>query len=202
MIDWHAVFFYLFALMAGGFAVGVLLASNVVRMAFYLVISLAATAALFLLAGAQFVGAMQIMIYVGGTLVLLIFGVMLTAQATFVSMRTSAAEWVMAAVVGGALLYLLVFSALQVPAWQQPERRGPVARADVESATALGMGLVGLRVDRLHQEDEQLAGGMASYLLPFEIIGIHLLIVLIGAAYLARARRKAAGPPDQPPGRT
>ena len=50
-------------------------------MAFYLVISLGATAGLFFLAGAHFVGAMQIMIYVGGTVVLLIFGVMLTAQA-------------------------------------------------------------------------------------------------------------------------
>ena len=49
-------------------------------MAFYLVLSLAATAGLFFLAGADFVGAMQLMIYVGGTLVLLIFGVMLTAQ--------------------------------------------------------------------------------------------------------------------------
>jgi NADH:ubiquinone oxidoreductase subunit 6 (subunit J) len=44
-------------------------------MAFYLVRSLAATAGLFFLAGADFVGAMQIMIYVGGTLVLLFFGV-------------------------------------------------------------------------------------------------------------------------------
>jgi hypothetical protein len=55
----------------------VVLSANIVRMAFYLVISLAATAALFFLAGADFVGAMQLLIYVGGTLVLLIFGVML-----------------------------------------------------------------------------------------------------------------------------
>src|SRR5690606_10024924 len=110
-VNWQSFYFWLFGLMACGFAFGVLVSSNIVRMAFYLVASLAATAVLFLLAGAKFVGAMQIMIYVGGTLVLLVFGVMLTAQATFISMKTSAAEWVMAAVVGGALLYLLVFSA-------------------------------------------------------------------------------------------
>ena len=93
-INWHSVFF----LLAGGFAclfaLGVLFSSNVVRMAFYLIISLAATAGLFMLAGAKFLGAMQIMIYVGGTLVLLIFGVMLTAQASYVSMKTRGGEWV------------------------------------------------------------------------------------------------------------
>ena len=63
--------------------------ANIVRMAFYLVLSLAATAGLFFLAGADFVGAMQLLIYVGGTLVLLVFGVMLTSQDRFISMKTS-----------------------------------------------------------------------------------------------------------------
>ena len=84
-------------LVACGFAVAVLLTSNIVRMAFYLVLSLAATAGLFFLAGADFVGAMQFMIYVGGTLVLLIFGVMLTAQGPFISMKTSAGDWILGA---------------------------------------------------------------------------------------------------------
>ena len=68
-----------------------------------------------MLAGAEFVGAMQIMIYVGGTLVLLIFGVMLTAQATFVSMKTSASEWIIAAIVGGSLFFLLAADRVQCP---------------------------------------------------------------------------------------
>ena len=106
-MNWHAFYFYLFAGLACLFAFGVLFSSNVVRMAANLIASLAATAALFMLAGAEFVGAMQIMIYVGGTLVLLIFGVMLTAQASFISMKTSAAEWIIAAIVGGSLLFLL-----------------------------------------------------------------------------------------------
>ncbi|MFM8705564.1 MAG: NADH-quinone oxidoreductase subunit J, partial [Planctomycetia bacterium] len=69
-INFHTLLFLLFAGLACGFAVGVVLADNVVRMAFYLVLSLGATAGLFFLAGAEFVGAMQLMIYVGGTLVL------------------------------------------------------------------------------------------------------------------------------------
>ena len=79
----------------GGGAVG-----NIVRMAFYLMLSLAATAALFFLAGADFVGAMQLMIYVGGTLVLLIFGVMLTSQGRFVSMKTNQSDMLLGLLAG------------------------------------------------------------------------------------------------------
>ena len=87
-INWHTFFFLLFALFACGFAVATVVAANIVRMAMCLIISLGATAGLFFLAGADFVGSMQLLIYVGGTLVLLIFGVMLTAQGPFVSMKT------------------------------------------------------------------------------------------------------------------
>ena len=99
MLDWHAVFFMLFAAAACGCALAVVLADNVVRMAFYLVLSLGATAGLFFLAGAEFVGAMQLMIYVGGTLVLLVFGVMLTAQAPFVSIKTTPGDRALATIV-------------------------------------------------------------------------------------------------------
>ena len=72
MINWHSVLFLLFGLVTCTFAVAVVVSSNIVRMAFYLILSLGATAGLFFLADAVFVGAMQLMIYVGGTLVLLI----------------------------------------------------------------------------------------------------------------------------------
>src|SRR6188474_2754747 len=90
---WNEFFFALFALLTCGFALAVLFSNNVVRMAFYLVLCLGSSSGLFFLAGAEFVGAMQLMIYVGGTLVLLIFGVMLTAKASFISMQTRAGEW-------------------------------------------------------------------------------------------------------------
>src|SRR5262245_7038129 len=109
-INWHSIAFLFFALVACAFAIAVVTTSNIVRMAFYLTLCLGATAGLFFLAGAEFVGAMQLMIYVGGTLVLLIFGVMLTAQARFISMKTSGAEWVMAAVVGSMLFLLLLYA--------------------------------------------------------------------------------------------
>ena len=58
---------------------------------------------LFFLAGADFLGAVQLMVYVGGTMVLLVFGVMLTARGPFVSMKTGGGQWIMATIVGGAL---------------------------------------------------------------------------------------------------
>lgn len=196
-INWHSVLFLLTAGFACMFALGVLFSSNVVRMAFYLIISLAATAGLFMLAGAMFLGAMQIMIYVGGTLVLLIFGVMLTAQASYVSMKTSGGEWIAGLVVGGAMLLMLLQSAISVEDWSTPrQNQESVAAAEVETASSIGGALINVRVDSLHQEESaSRANKLSGYLLPFEIISIHLLVVLIGAAFLARATRRvdAAG---------
>jgi NADH:ubiquinone oxidoreductase subunit 6 (subunit J) len=183
-IDWHSVFFLLFAGLACGCAVAVVAAENVVRMALYLVLSLGATAGLFFLAGAEFVGAMQLMIYVGGTLVLLVFGVMLTAQAPFVSIKTAPGDRVLAGVIGAALLAVLLQSAFSVADWRKPA----AGREAAPAATPLGMALLGTRVD---EAPVGAPGGIRSgYLLPFEIVSVHLLVVLVGAAYLARAKRR------------
>jgi NADH:ubiquinone oxidoreductase subunit 6 (subunit J) len=194
-VNWHAFFFLLAGLTACVFAVAVVVSSNIVRMAFYLVISLGAVAALFFLAGADFVGGLQLMIYVGGTLVLLIFGVMLTARGPFVQMKTGGATWVLAALVGGSLLLVLIPSALNVDRWVTQGNAPAVADADPAmepTSGRLGMGLVGVRPDQLDQQDETLRRGMSGYLLPFEIVSVHLVVVLVGAAYLARARRRKA----------
>ena len=190
MIYWPSFFFLLFAAIACVFAVAVVFSSNIVRMAFYLVLSLSATAGLFFLAGADFVGAMQIMIYVGGTLVLLVFGVMLTSRAPFVSMETRAGDWIAAAIVGGSLLAVLLPAALSHPAWQPIEREVAESVLPAPTATPIGMNLLGARVDKLDQPDESRRAGMSGYVLVFEIISVHLVVVLVGAAYLARARRR------------
>ena len=187
-LNWNSVFFYLFAAIACGFSIAVVLTSNIVRMAFYLSLALGATAGLVFLAGADFVGAMQLMIYVGGTLVLLIFGVMLTAKGPFISMKTSAGEWLMGAVVGGSLLAVLLAAATSVRAWQTTPDHP--AQAQV-TATRLGMALMGARVDSLEETNAEQRRGMSGYLLPFEIVSVHLLVVLVGSAYLARPKKRA-----------
>jgi NADH:ubiquinone oxidoreductase subunit 6 (subunit J) len=195
-INPHSTMFLVFALAACGFAVAVLATSNVVRMAFYLTLSLGATSGLFFLAGAEFVGAMQLLIYVGGTLVLLIFGVMLTAQARFISMQTTAGDWILGGMVGGSLLLLLLSVAFSVKDWSgglSQADQAEVAMVDSKTTTPIGLALTSVRVDKLDQTDEVLRKGMSGYLLPFVIISMHLLVVLIGAGYMARTKRRGAG---------
>ena len=197
-INWHSFFFLLFSAVACVFAVAVVVSSNIVRMALYLILSLGATAGLFFLAGADFVGAMQLLIYVGGTLVLLVFGVMLTAQGPFVSMKTGGGDWILAAIVSGGLLALLVPAAFSVHGWQNvdnPEQQVAAMKTEqLQTSAPLGLGLLGARVDKLSMPDteaaKKLEPGMSGYLLPFEIVSVHLLVVLIGAAYLARTKRR------------
>ena len=104
--------FSVFAILTCVSALAVVLSQTVVRMAFWLVISLGSTAALFFLANADFVGAAQLLIYVGGTLVLLVFGVMLTASGPYMKIGTSAGETVVAGLLG--LLFLFVVFGLLV----------------------------------------------------------------------------------------
>lgn len=186
-INWHSCFFLLFALATCITAVAVVVTGNIVRMACFLVASLSAVAGLFFLAGADFLGAVQLMVYVGGTLVLLVFGVMLTARGPFVSMKTGGGQWIMAIIIGGSLLAILLQAAFSIPDWTPT-----VSVADQAAPTAapLGLGLMGIRVDQLDQQDSVLRGGMSGHLLAFEIISIHLVVVLVGAAYLARAKRR------------
>lgn len=224
-INWHTVLFYVVSLCACGFAVIVATTNNIVRMAFALIVSLAATSALLFLAGAYFVGAMQLMIYVGGTVVLLIFGVMLTAQKAFITMRTKAGDWGLGLLVGGTFLAVLVQLAFLIPQWQsshyqttadeqlqayaeelkqQVERgeevtaeqkrrlEGLLAKANEgmpQRTGEIGLALLGVRADKIESDQS----GLSGYLLPFEIVSVHLLVVLVGAAYLARAKRHHQG---------
>ena len=192
-INWHSFFFLLFALVTCGFALGVLFSSNIVRMAFYLTIALGTTSGLFILAGAHFVGAMQLMIYVGGTLVLLIFGVMLTAHEGAVLMKTRAGDWVVAVIVGGSLLALLISAAVSIPTWRSNEvTPADLTADDSHSTSSVGLALIGVRTDIATEKDATLRRGLSGYLLAFEIVSVHLLVVLVGAAYLARAKQRLA----------
>src|SRR3954447_23761749 len=112
MEDISPFLFWTLALLTGLCAVAVVVSQNIVRAATWLLFALGGVSGLFFLLGADFVGATQLLVYVGGTLVLVIFGVMLTAQGPFVNMKTSAAEWAISGLVGLALMGVLTVSAL------------------------------------------------------------------------------------------
>ena len=193
--------FLFFALATCLGAVAVVVSQTVVRMAFWLIISLGSVAGLFFLADADFVGAAQLLIYVGGTLVLLVFGVMLTASGPYQKIETSPGEMIVAGLVG-LMFCFIVFSTVGGVDWQ-PEGVAAVAGESSNSGQSavgntlrpLGLSLLGLRPDQdLGGAEGQ--SGAPGYLLPFEIASVHLLVVLIGAAYLARAKR-SMGASDQ-----
>lgn len=185
--------FWVFAAGACGGAIGVVLTQNVVRMAFWLMVSLGAVAGLFFLLNADFLGAAQLLIYVGGTVVLLIFGVMLTASGPYAKLETRPMEVLFGLAAGLGLLGVLVYSIGAVKwgghvptasavAEATGHRPGEIAASEAgQSVKPLGLALLGVRAD--HPE-------RPGYLLPFEVISVHLLIVLIGAGYLARAKRR------------
>lgn len=208
----HDVFFWAFALAACAAAIAVVVSQNVVRMAFWLVISLASTGGLFFLLHADLLGSAQLLIYAGGTLVLLVFGVMLTASGPFLSMKTNPGEAVLSGVVGVTMLGLILYSAGSVP-WDKvspPPPGAPKTLGATEGAPRgfnapvvgnstrpLGFSLLGLRPDKDLQKDTHTPS--VGYLLPFEIVSVHLLVVLVGAAYLARAKRRKRRDLEAPP---
>src|SRR3954468_21790977 len=105
-------------------ALGVVLARNIVRAAVWLLFTLIGVSLTYFLLRAEFVGAAQLIVYVGGTLVLVVFGVMLTAQGPLRELRTRPAEWVVGSVLGAALFGLLVAVAVgfdkQPPTTDEP----------------------------------------------------------------------------------
>jgi NADH-quinone oxidoreductase subunit J len=215
--DLPALLFWILASLTALCAVAVVVSQNIVRSATWLLFTLGGTSAIFFLLGADFVGATQLLVYVGGTLVLVIFGVMLTAQGPFLNMKASVAEWAISGCVGLLLLAVLTVSILshstakpgktvaefapktkltsegKTDREQRRQRnRSDDGAAQSRYADLIGEGFVGVGVGPAHQEPNQPEGYVirTNYLLPFEIVSVHLLVVLIGAAYLARAKRK------------
>ena len=143
-------------------AIAVCLTKNIVRMAVWLLVALGSVSLLYFLLAANFIAAIQLIVYAGGTLVLLIFGVMLTSKSPWARFEPGKLELASAAVVCGALIVALT-AVLSRATWAGPEGVVPGA-----SVADLGRSL------------------MTTYLVPFEVAGVLLMIVMVGAAHLAR----------------
>ena len=115
---------------------------------------------------------------------------MLTSQGPFAGPRTRPAEWAAGGLLAAALFALIVSASLGLGEATPANLDQPLPGAGPLGLTFLGV-----------PETPGAARGLA-FLLPFEIVSVHLLVVLIAAAYLARAKRKAAPtavpPPSEP----
>ena len=158
--------FYGVAFLAVICALGVCVTKNIVRMAVWLFGALGSVAMLYFLLAANFIGAIQLIVYVGGTLILLIFGVMLTTRSPWV--RFAPAKWEL---IGAGVVCLALVVCLGVilgrAVWSGPE--GTVPGAAVAD--------IGVQL-------------LTTYLVPFEAAGVLLLIVMVGAAHLARQEKR------------
>jgi len=144
---------------------------SIVHGAFSLVLALVGVAGLYWTLGADFLGATQLLLYVGGVTVLLLFAVMLTTRD---SQRIQLGRYVLGALLVGLLGAWLVQAFEGVLA--VVEAGGPVVPADPQpTAPAIGAAFL----DR------------TQYLLPFEAISVLLLVVLVGAVTLARRSPEA-----------
>ena len=155
-------------------ALGVVISRGIIRAAEFLLFSLVGVALAFFLLGAEFLGATQLMIYVGGTLVLVVFGGMLTAGGPYASFPVLGKEWFFGGLVSVGLFGLLVSTSLELG------RNMTSTPNHVSGIGEMGLSFLGIAEK----------SGKPSFLLPFEIISVHLLVVLIGAAYLARSKKK------------
>lgn len=158
--------FYLIALITVVSAAMVAFSRNIIYSAFSLLGAFMGVAGLYVFLGADFVAAVQVLIYVGGILVLILFAVMLTHRITDVEITNRSAGTIPALIVVGVLAYLLIDAGLETP-WAK-------AKQLAYEATA---GQIG---DQF----------LYTYLLPFELASLVLLAAMIGAVVLSRKEIK------------
>jgi len=161
------VVFYLLAAITVGSALGVALSNNVVYSAFALMGTLLGVSATFVLLGADFLGMVQLLVYVGGILVLTLFAVMLTHRISDVNVSNRAVGRLPAAILVGIAFFWMLHVAGQA-VWVVKEPAAP-------APTTYGIGHAFL----------------TTYVLPFEIASVVLLAALIGAVVVSRKEVKA-----------
>ena len=155
--------FYIFALMTitGGWIV--IYSRNLIYSAFSLLITFVGLAGLYGLLMADFIAATQILIYAGAVLILLLFGIMLTARKTSIEITQSNLPQLPGAIISSMIFLLLMVVIFSEPNWNSATNPGVR-----ETVPMIGKLL------------------MTKYLIPFELASILLLAALIGSVFIAR----------------
>ena len=156
------IVFWFFVILTVTSAVSVVLNKNLVYAAISLLLTFLGVAAMYVFLWADFMAGTQVLIYIGGILILLLFGIMLTHKITSVRIsHTSVQKGIGAAVV--LVLFVGLIWMVKVTPWKIGDAREPI-----ETVSEIGTLL------------------MTDFLLPFEVASVLLLGALIGAAVLAR----------------
>ncbi len=159
----YDIVFYLFSIITIVSAVIVVTSKNIVYSAFSLMFTFFGVAGFYVLLGADFLSIVQIVVYLGGILILLLFGVMLTNKITNVQIRTGSVQ-IIPAILGVGVLAGYLIHVLINTEWQSFSKQLP----NNSTIGDLGHLLI------------------TDYVLIFELLAILLLIALVGAAMIAR----------------
>jgi NADH-quinone oxidoreductase subunit J len=166
--------FFIFATVALVSAILVITRRNVVHSAVFLAATLLSVAGIFLTLRAEFLAGVQVIVYVGGILVLFVFVIMLIAVERNVFERQYNRQWTMALLICGILIVEIVYGIVQgKDSFVLPP--AVTAPANVVGGNSEGVGLA------LY----------TNYLLPFEIASILLLVAIVGAVVLAKRRTQS-----------
>ena len=153
--------FYVIAAVTILTAVGVVTAPNVVHAALFLIGSLLGVAGFYILLSSEFLALVQVLIYAGAIATIILFGLMLTRSATIPALSVGA-QWPLAFLTTSVLAIALLVGVAQT---EWPRDAGEVTLVNIET---LGNAL------------------FTTWLLPFEIISVVLLVALIGAIVISR----------------
>jgi NADH-quinone oxidoreductase subunit J len=203
---WESVFFWIFSIAAILAGLLTVMARNAVHSALFLISSLVSVAALFILLGAEFIAGVQILVYVGGVMVLFLFVIMLVNVGAEEEGR--AAIFNRPAQVTAALVFLgLLAGVLVVYAiprgYQAMQKRDESALQQANArrdATESNMDTAATGVSRLTRETERVGTSLYTYAsLPFEIASLLLLVAIIGSVMLARTLKQEVAADDVDP---
>lgn len=148
------------AVLVLGASLGVVLARNLFHSVLWLALTLVGTAGLFVLLHAEFLAAVQVLLYAGGVVTIVVFAIMLTERLVGDSLRQTNRG-----IVAGAVAAVVVFVGLAGTILRARPPASPVA--DLATA-ALGRAV------------------LTEWVLAFEVLGVLLVAALLGALYLAR----------------
>ncbi|MAE71970.1 MAG: NADH-quinone oxidoreductase subunit J [Gemmatimonadetes bacterium] len=168
-MSFEASIWYLVALLTLGTGAYVVFTRNIVRAAFALVFTFLGVAAMYVFLRADFLAAAQLLIYGGGITVLLLFGVMLTHRHEGMELKLDPLKALPAVAIAGGF-FVAIWSAARRADWDLVAPVEPVGTSE-----AIGSAI------------------MTTHLLPFEEISVLLLVVLIGALFVARRSGEEEG---------
>ncbi|MDD8018117.1 MAG: NADH-quinone oxidoreductase subunit J [Bacteroidota bacterium] len=164
----YDIIFYFFAVVTIASAAVVVFSRNIVYSAFSLLFTFFGVAGIYVLLNADFLAITQLLVYVGGILVLILFGVMLTTNVVSVEIKTGTMQTLPATIIV-ALLAGLLGGIVWTTDWFVGKRLSEVTSQT--TSKEIGTALI------------------TTHVLPFEIASVILLVAIVGAAMMARRER-------------